>query len=102
MNKMIFKTQPGDGMSDRGRLQPVATGVVQSTQRGDANLYLCKAAIPGQEHLGVRAGYNWNGSIGSNSQPGCTIVGGGRGYSHVASFECLCENGVVIIDGGRQ
>ncbi len=71
-----------------------SAGQIAVASNGDPNLYVCKAFSPGQESSGMRAGYNWNGSIGANRQPGCTVVGG-RGYVHVQQFWCLCEAGRV-------
>lgn len=104
--RIVGKWLPNDSAScvstcARQDLAPVSTGIVSLTRAGDPNLYICKAAIPGAEIHGIRAGYNWNGSIGSNVQPGCTVVGGRGGYTHVRSFECLCENSFGII-GDRE
>lgn len=100
--------QPGaDGVScvatcAREGGQPVAAGGIAYPSSGDPALYVCRAFAPGQEIFGERAGYNWNGWIGANVQPGCTVVGGGpNGYSHVRNFWCLCEETLPPFEGDQ-
>lgn len=67
-------------------------GTITVPVTGDPNNYVCRASIPGREFYGARTGYNWNGHIGNNIQPGCAVITGvGLNYDFIQQFECLCE-----------
>lgn len=69
----------------------VSTGTLNVESAGDRNLYVCRSFVPGMPQYGARAGYNWNGSIGSTVQAGCEVAGANGTAS--TQFDCLCQKG---------
>jgi hypothetical protein len=69
--------------------RPVSGGAITAPSSGDPNNYVCRAYATGAEAYGERAGYNWNGWIGSIRQPGCAVVASNPPLT--SAFSCLCE-----------